>query len=258
MVIPSMYEMQNNNILTINMGDVQKDVDVMLWSMKLEQIKRFFHLRFWEQETIDAEYAERVESKPRLESVADHSWHLTDIVLLIGRHFPFLDINKCIKLCVLHDKIEIITGDIKPIGRDGTGNKTYAFDSSRQSGKEETEKNAVEKYISLLAPSARAEQISLLYEIVDSHTQEATFVKAVDKIQALLFILIKKQGNIHDKHLIFSLEYAKKAIAYFPQIEPYYCEIRRRLILQVANRRQQTINDVDNILASGQPSLFDE
>lgn len=248
----------NFNNTKINPDDIKKDVEVMLWSIKLESIRRFFHLKFWEQETRDAEYAKRAEPNPRLESVADHSWHLSDTILLIGRHYTFLDINKCLKLTILHDKMEIFTGDLKPIGRDGTGIRTYAFDKDLQLNKEITEKEAMDKYLSMLAPSALAEQSAILSEIIECITKEALFVKAVDKIQTLLFIYIKKKGNIDDKHLKFSLDYAEKALKYFPEIEPYYCEIRKRLIQRVAKRRSISEKEMESSLITKQSQLFDK
>src|ERR1700677_4110441 len=54
--------------------DADRDLDVIAWSMRLASIRRYFHQRFWEQETTEAEFASRLEPKPRLESVAEHSW----------------------------------------------------------------------------------------------------------------------------------------------------------------------------------------
>lgn len=237
--------------------EVKQDIDIMIWSMRLQNIRRFFHLRFWEDETRDSEYAIKVEPNPRLESVADHSWHLTDIILLLGRHYTFLDINKCIKLAILHDKLEILTGDLKPIGRDGTGQKTYAFDETQQFNKKMIEREAMQKYLSMIAPSAYPEQSALLNEVIECTTAEALFVKAIDKIQTLFYIFIKKKGNIADKHFKFSLDYAEKALEYFPEIEPYYSEIRSRLILQVAKKRSKTIEDIEKIFKSYQLQLFE-
>ncbi len=244
---------KNNNL---DSQEVKQDIDIMIWSMRLQNIRRFFHLRFWEDETQDSEYAMKVERNPRLESVADHSWHLADIILLIGRHYTFLDINKCIKLSILHDKLEILTGDLKPIGRDGTGQNTYAFDETLQLNKEMIESEAMQKYLSMLPPSAQPEQSILLNEIIKCTTAEALFVKAIDKIQSLFYIFIKKKGNIADKHFKFSLEYAEKALGYFPEIEPYYSEIRSRLIQQVAKRRSKTIENIEKIFKQDQLPLF--
>lgn len=249
--------MLKDSINAIAPKEVKKDIDLIIWSIKLEIIRRYFHLRFWESETKEAEFAKRVETDPRLESVADHSWHVCDTILLIGRHFHELDINKCIKLAIIHDKMEIFTGDSKPIGRDGTGKSTYAFDENKQSLKDLSEKEAVEKYLLMLPPSARNEQAILFSEIIECSSNESKFVKAVDKLQALAYIHEKKKGNINDKHLKFSIDYAKKALMYFPKIEAYYKELCYRIIRQVANKRSKSIIDIQNLLQSKQIKLFE-
>ena len=237
--------------------EVKQDIDVILWSIRLETIRRFFHLHFWENETLEAEFAKKVEKDPRLESVADHSWHICDIILLIARHFPELDENKCIKLAILHDKMEIITGDLKPIGRDGTGKNTFAFDKQKKEKKELSEKDAIKKYLSKLPFSARQQQSELLSEVLNCTTNEAKFVKAIDKLQVLAFIHNKKQGDIKNKHLKFTLKYAKKAIQFFPGIESHYNELSIRIIDQVAEKRSQKRADIEKLISTKQLGLFD-
>src|SRR5262245_28450212 len=143
---------------TLDGATVKRDIDVMLWSMHLQRVRRFFHQRFWEAETRNAEYATLVEPFPRLESVAEHSWHVADTILLLGRHFSPLNLDRCIRLALLHDKMEVITGDQNPVGRDGTGEKTHAFNLSMRFAKDSKERRAISEYLSHLAPDARREQ----------------------------------------------------------------------------------------------------
>lgn len=249
--------MENKSKKIISPEEIRQDVDVIIWSMQLEKIRRFFHRRYWESETCESEFAKRVEKEPRLESVADHSWHICDIIMLIGRHFPELNNNKCIKLAIVHDKMEILTGDFNPIGKDGTGKKTYAFDKNKEIKKELSEKKAIERYLTMLPISARNEQAELLSEMLKCSTDEAKFVKAVDKIQVLAFIHEKKQGNIQDNHLKFTLKYARNAIFLFPGIESHYNELSTRIIDQVAANRSKDKSDIENLLWSKQLTLFD-
>ena len=82
----------------ISPAEIRRDIDTMLWSMRLCSIRRYFHQRFWEAETTEAEYASRLEASPRLESVAEHSWHVADTVVLLGGHFPSLNVHRCVTL----------------------------------------------------------------------------------------------------------------------------------------------------------------
>ena len=51
-------------------------------------------------------------SKGRRESVAEHSWRIALMALFMQDEFPELDINKVIRMCLIHDLGECFTGDI--------------------------------------------------------------------------------------------------------------------------------------------------
>ena len=51
-------------------------------------------------------------TEDRQESVAEHSWRLALMPLLIAEHYPDTDINKVVKMCLIHDFGEALTGDI--------------------------------------------------------------------------------------------------------------------------------------------------
>ena len=51
-------------------------------------------------------------SSGRQESVAEHSWRLAVMAMLCADEYPNVDINKVIKMCLIHDWGEAITGDI--------------------------------------------------------------------------------------------------------------------------------------------------
>lgn len=251
-------ELSVGNRALLPQTDIDRDIDVILWSVRLASIRRYFHQPFWREETADAEYAARIESYPRLESVAEHSWHVADIVLLLAPHFPDLNVSRCVQLAILHDKLEIITGDLSPVDRSGTGASTHAFNEHKQVAKMVSEEEALELYLRRLRPSTREFQKNALLEILGGATLEARFVKAVDKLQALGFVFLKKNGDFKDKHLSFTLRYAEKITSTFPHLRPYYEELRRRLIESVAKYRGVGIAEIESLLGQ-QPLLpFDE
>ena len=51
-------------------------------------------------------------SSGRLESVAEHSWRLALMAMLVGPEFPEADRDKVIRMCLIHDLGEAFTGDI--------------------------------------------------------------------------------------------------------------------------------------------------
>ena len=48
----------------------------------------------------------------RLESVAEHSWRITLMAFFLRDEFPEADMDKVIRMCLIHDLGECFTGDI--------------------------------------------------------------------------------------------------------------------------------------------------
>ena len=51
-------------------------------------------------------------TKGRTESVAEHSWRISLMAFLLRHEFPEADIDKVIRMCLIHDLGECFTGDI--------------------------------------------------------------------------------------------------------------------------------------------------
>ena len=51
-------------------------------------------------------------SKRRTESVAEHSWRISLMALLLKGEFPEADMDKVVRMCLIHDLGECFTGDI--------------------------------------------------------------------------------------------------------------------------------------------------
>jgi 5'-deoxynucleotidase YfbR-like HD superfamily hydrolase len=236
--------------------DIDRDIDVIIWSMGLHNIRRYFHQRFWEEETRASEFASRIEPLPRLESVSDHSWHIAFICNLLGPRHENLDQTKVLRLAVLHDILEIIVGDQSPIGRDGTGRSTHAFNERVAQQRSATEEAAVAFYVDRLPPDAVEEQRSLLDDYRGAQSQEARFVKCVDKMQTLAFVLIKKSGDMEDKHIRFTLNYSEKGISYFPALEDHFRNLQVRILESVAAWRQTSVAELRTQLFGTQLSFW--
>lgn len=237
--------------------DAEHDLDAIQWSMQLANVRRYFHQRFWEDETTEAEFASKVERSPRLESVAEHSWHVADAVLILGPRFPELDLGRSLAMSVLHDKMEITIGDWNPVGRDGTGGKTHAFDPKQRRRKDETERQAVDRYVKTLGTAAGRLQLGLFQELLDGDTPEARFVKAVDKLQALVYVVTKKSGRMKDAHLRFTMRYSQKVLIW-PALDLHLTLMRERLFRSIAQHRGVPVEGVRNVVVSDQMSLFED
>lgn len=69
-------------------------------------------------------------SNGRRESVAEHSWMMTLMAFFLQEEFPEADMNKVIRMCIIHDLGEAFTGDIpsfeKSPGGRGSGGDAAA------------------------------------------------------------------------------------------------------------------------------------
>jgi len=111
-------------------------------------------------------------SSGRQESVAEHSWRLAVMAMLCADEYPEVDMNKVIKMCLIHDFGEAITGDIP------------AFLKTEQN--ERDEDNAVAGLLAELPPEFCAELQTLFDDMNARETAEAKLFKSLDNLEALV------------------------------------------------------------------------
>ena len=110
-------------------------------------------------------------SKERVESIAEHVYGTCILALSIDSEFKTdLDINKVIKMLVLHELGEVIIGDITP------------FDNITPEEKMKKELEAMREVIGDLVN--QEEFLSLLFEFDEKKTKEAIFAHHCDKLEA--------------------------------------------------------------------------
>jgi putative hydrolase of HD superfamily len=112
----------------------------------------------------------------RRENDAEHSWHLTLLVIILAEHSNVqpLDVLRVLKMLIIHDLVEIDAGD------------TFAYDTARMADQHEREARAAERIFGLLPADQTAELRSLWDEFEARTTPEAKFAAAVDRFQPML------------------------------------------------------------------------
>jgi 5'-deoxynucleotidase YfbR-like HD superfamily hydrolase len=228
--------------------DAERDVDAMIDALGMQNIRRYMNQKHWAEESQLARAADEMEPGLKLENVAAHSWHVADAIMLLAPHFPDVNAHRALELAVLHDKLELITGDFDPVGPDGQGSTSHAFCPEAQADKVRAELAALERYLAKLRQPVRERQRLLMLETIYVQSPEARLVMAVDKLQALTFVLAKKDGAMTNEHLAFSLRYFARAIEYFPRLAVHYRLLIRRLIETIAAHRGVTPYHVVNVL----------
>ena len=127
--------------------DAEQDVDAMLASLSLQMVRRYMNQHHWYAESAAAEAADRAEPGLKLENVAAHSWHVADAVMLLAPLFPEVDQRHAVELAIVHDKLELLTGDLDPVGPDGQGTTSHAFDPNARAEKTRLELRALDQYL---------------------------------------------------------------------------------------------------------------
>lgn len=111
----------------------------------------------------------------RREDDAAHSWHLAVMAMILEEYSAEkIDINRVIKIALVHDLVEVYAGD------------TFAYDSKGYEDKEQREKDAAAKLFGMLESEQGAQIRSLWDEFEAGETAEAKYANAIDRIQPLL------------------------------------------------------------------------
>lgn len=118
----------------------------------------------------------------RQESVADHSWMLALLAIVLPSLIDTeADAFRLLKMVVVHDLAEAVTGDIPAF-------QQQAGDTSKY----EKEKIALQKIVADLPSALASEIIGLWEEYEQKQTVEAKLAQAIDKAEVLI------QHNIAD------------------------------------------------------------
>jgi putative hydrolase of HD superfamily len=114
------------------------------------------------------------------ESVAEHTWRLCLMALVLHREFPDVDLARLLKICIVHDLGEAIGGDVP------------APEQARRLAEDPSSTKAAQEradLLTLLAPlpgEVRAELVALWDEYEAAETPEARLAKGLDKIETIL------------------------------------------------------------------------
>ena len=219
--------------------DVRADVDMIYRLYDLQKLVRFFGQRYWEEESLELGL---VPGKLELENVAAHSFNVARCVPLLAPHFPWIDRGRAIELALVHDEPEIITGDRDPVGKDGQGSDTHAFNPARRLDKDREERRALDALASSMRHSLRESYRTLVKELIEVSSEEARFVKSLDKLQALVFVRLRKRGRITPDHAAFTVRYSRIGVRWFPPLQEHFKLVLRDLLEDVAQSRSFEIS----------------
>jgi len=111
-------------------------------------------------------------SSGRHESVAEHSWRLALMAMLCTDEYPNIDSAKLIKMCIVHDFGEAVTGDVPSF---------YKTEAN-----ENAEDAAIDSLLGMLPENYAREFGELFREMEEMQTDEAKLWKALDNMEAVI------------------------------------------------------------------------
>ena len=111
----------------------------------------------------------------RRENDVEHSWHIAAMAMLLTEYAAEpVDIGRVVRMCIVHDLVEIEAGD------------TFAYDVQGNIGKAERERIAADKVFGKL-PEDQGSMIRGLWEEFDAmETPDAKYAACIDRIQPFL------------------------------------------------------------------------
>lgn len=116
-------------------------------------------------------------SNGRHESVAEHSWRMSLMALLVAPHLDAnVDVERLLKMVIVHDLVEAIAGDIPVFD--------VVNDSTMRILKRQREDDAMKQIFEIL-PEINGEEVERLWrEFETSSSIEARVANALDKLEA--------------------------------------------------------------------------
>ena len=137
----------------------------------LADILQFLH----ETERLKRELRHSWLSDDRQESVAEHTWRMALMALVLHKEVsPKIDLFHILKMIIVHDLGEVYSGDYQVYGKAVPENK------------HELESEALNKLLKNLPTYTKDEIYALWEEFEHRETEEAKFAVALDKLEVLI------------------------------------------------------------------------
>ncbi len=151
-------------------------------------------------------------SKGRHESVAEHSWMMTLMAFFLRDEFPEADMDKVVKMCIIHDLGEAFTGDIP------------TFDKTQED--ENLEEKLLYNWVRSLPEPYAQEMMELYQEMAERKTLEARIYKAIDGLEAVVQHNLSDLSTWIPKEYDLNRTYAEDKVQFSEYLKELRAEIR--------------------------------
>lgn len=124
----------------------------------------------------------------RPENSGEHSWHLALYALVLADQAgPGVDINRVIRMLLIHDLVEIDVGDVPIHSQNGQAHGSAETQAA--------EAKAADRIFGLLPTDLRDGLRALWEEFEAAETPDARFAKSLDRVQPVMANLMSGGGT---------------------------------------------------------------
>ena len=132
----------------------------------------------------------------RRENSGEHSWHLALFALVLADQAgPDVRIDRVIRMLLIHDLVEIDTGDVPIHSANGTAHGSAEVAAA--------EARAADRIFGLLPGDIRDDLRALWEEFEAAETPDAVFAKSLDRVQPVMMNLASGGGSWIDYDVTF-------------------------------------------------------
>ena len=156
-------------------------------------------------ERLKATHRSAYTSEGEKESVAEHTWRLCLMALVLAPEFPDADFAKLVKLCLVHDLGEAVGGDVP------APEQARRREAGVATGKGKDERRDLHTLLEPLPSRLAAEIAGLWDEYEAAKTPEAKLAKALDKLETIMQHTQGKNPVAFD--YAFNLDYGREHTA---------------------------------------------
>ena len=155
----------------------------------------------------------------RSESVADHSWRSALMAMLLTPEFPGADMNKVVRMCLIHDLGEAFTGDIP------------TFEKTEEN--ERTEEQLLREWVAALPKVCRDEMTALYDEMERRESLESRIYKAIDNLEAVIQHNFSDLSTWIQREYELNKTYGDDKVAFSPYLTALREEVRQDTLRKI-------------------------
>lgn len=151
--------------------------------------------------------------KGRHESVAEHCWMAALMAFFLQDEFPEADMDKVIRMCLIHDLGEAFTGDIPTF--------------------EKTEEQLLREWVAALPKVCRDEMTALYDEMERRESLESRIYKAIDNLEAVIQHNFSDLSTWIPREYELNKTYGDDKVAFSPYLTALREEVRQDTLRKI-------------------------